>query len=412
MKFKVIICGLLLSASFILNATAAKPEKRDKDMDLSIRQLVDKYYPNGKFYFGASSIQEYYKNPNKKSGQFFNEFSYNTPANSFKQSGVYPQPNAKWNADEYSYFIQKAREFKQVIRCHGPISPQCSRWAMADNRTPEELNEVLEYYMTKLSKDLEANKDVVKWMDVVNEVFAGSIQKGTGYDGKETENVITYQADDWFGPKKGDQEWQNPWTQLGFEHVVFNGQTLEIPNYVLKAFKIANANAPGVKLIWNDHGKTTNPKIFEKLKVLVMYLRSIGLRIDGIGWQAHVFMGWETNPENVKNLENVIDWCYQNKLEFHITELDVTLKLPKDTDISIAEYMTKTRQEQAETFAALTETILKKVGKGANSINLWTMYDRNHGEMYFAGLFDIDGNPNPAYYSVKNMLIKYGGMSK
>ncbi len=377
-------------------------------MDLSIRELINKYYPNGKFYFGASSMKQYFNNPDEKAIRYFDEFSFNTPENAFKQIVVYPQHNAKWNASEYNYFIEKARENKQIIRCHGPISPQCSRWAMADNRTPEELDVLMNYYLTKLSTELEANKDVVKWMDVVNEVFSGSLQKGTGYDGKETENVINYQADDWFGPKKGDKEWQNPWTILGFEQVRFEGQTLEIPKYVLKAFQIANQHAPGIKLIWNDHGKTTNPKIFDKLKLLVMYLRSIGLRVDGIGWQAHVFMGWEKNPENIKNLENVIDWCYQNKFEFHITELDVTVKLPKNSDISATDYLSNTRQEQAETFGALTDVILKKVGKGANSINVWTMYDHTNEDMIFAGLFDKNGIPNPSYYRVKEMLIKHG----
>lgn len=410
MKFKVLVYSILLVFGFNANTICAA--KKDKELKLSIRQLTDKYYPNGEFNFGASSMQQYFKKPDEKAARYFNEFSYNTPENSFKQSGVYPEPNAKWNADEYRYFIEKAREHKQLIRCHGPISPQCSRWAMADNRTPEELEVVLNHYLTTLSKDLEANKDVVKWMDVVNEVFSGSPQKGIGYQGKETEDIIKYQADDWFGPKKGDKDWQNPWTIMGFEHVTFQGKELEIPKYVLEAFKIANKNAPSVKLIWNDHGKTTNLKIFEKLKTTILYLRSIGLRVDGIGWQAHVNLGWEKDPENITNLESVIDWCYQNKLEFHITELDVTLKLPKGSALTIPEYIKNTRTEQSETFGALTETMLKKVGKGANSMNVWTMYDHIHGDMIFAGLFDKDGVPNPAYNRVKEMLIKYGQLNK
>jgi len=400
-----------ISLLLLFTNVSAKPKKNYKDIDLPIREIMDKYYADGQFYFGASSMQKYWKNPDKLATRFFKEFSYNTPENSFKISTVFAKDGAgadRYRSEEYHYFIEQARKHKQIIRAHGPISPQTNNWSKEDNRTPEELDGLLTRFMTNLSKDLEKNKDVVKWMDVVNESFTGSNQKGIGYNKTETEDIVLYKTYDWFGPRQGVKKWENPWTAMGFDTVQIDGQTLDMPKHIVKAFSIANKYAPGVKLIWNDHGKVINPKLYDKLKLSVKYMRSIGLRVDGIGWQAHVDMGWENDPENIKNLENVIDWCYANKLEFHITELDVTISNKPD-----AEGLVKTRNEQADTFVAVLETMLKKVGKGAAGLNVWTMYDHNSATgTQFAGLFDKDGKENLAYFKVKELLIKYGNKKK
>lgn len=413
MNIRRLIAIFFIFTSYVsfLSNLHARSNKDNKDIDLPIREIIAKYYTN--FYVGASSKQSYWKNPDKKSKDYYNEFSYNTPENSFKISTVYYKDGLgddKYKSEEYLYFIEQARIHKQVIRAHGPISPQTNKWSKEDYRTPAELNGLLTRYTTNLYNDLEANKDVVKWVDVVNECFAGGNQKGIGYDGKGTEDTVLYRAYDWFGPRKGNSQWENPWTILGFDTVNFNNQPLIIPKYIVKAFQNATKYAPDIKHIWNDHGKVINPMMYEKLEQSVLYLRSLGLKVDGIGWQAHVEMGWEKNPENIKNLENVIDWCYQNKLEFHITELDVTVATNRGKQNYDYEKLTNTREEQANTFAAIFETMLKKVGKGATAINMWTMNDHTNGGITFSGLFDKEGKPNPSYYKVKELLIKYGKM--
>jgi endo-1,4-beta-xylanase len=406
--------AIALAAVFLLHPLLqAKPAESRGDMELSIRQLIAKYYTS--FNVGASSSQEYMKTPDARAERFFNEFSYNTPENSFKISTIYNKDGKegdKYKPDEYRYFIEQARKYKQVIRAHGPISPQTNKWSKEDNRTPAELDGLLTIHLTKLCKELEENKDVVISMDVVNECFAGSNLKGIGYDGSETDDKIVYHSYDWFGPRKGDLQWENPWTILGFATVKINGQELIIPEYIVKAFTIATKNAPGIKLIWNDHGKVIDPKLYEKLGLCVLYLRSIGLRVDGIGWQGHVDIGWEKDPANIKNMENVIDWCHQNKLEFHVTELDVTVATKRGTEFFDTAKLASTRQGQSETFAAVLETLLKKVGMGAASLNFWTMYDHCNKGVTFAGLFDKGGNPNPSYTRVKELLIEYGKTEK
>ncbi len=400
-----------------INLMAAKPEKVNDDyaddMKLPIREIMDKYYSVDEFVFGACSRTGYVDAPKSKlTKRWLEEFSYNTPENDFKQTSVYPTPDSEWNNSYYMRYIELARENGQVIRAHGPISPQCSPWVRDDSRTAEELEEMMTTYMTRLSKDLQANNDVVKWMDVVNETFAGSDLYGIAYDRSHSSDDFLYRAYDWFGPRYGTEIWENPWPYMGFECPIIDGEPFPIPMYIKRAFEIAQQYAPDVKKIYNDHGRVINPVSYERLKKTVLYLRSEGLIVDGIGWQAHVSPGWEKDPQNVQNLVDVIEWCYANDLEFHITELDIRIESPVVT-VDLQKYLELTREAQADTMAAVVEVMLQHLGKGARGINCWTMADRANGDStIFAIMFDAEGNPTPAYYKVKELLIKYGRENK
>lgn len=406
MKGLFVIC--IVVATAVLNTSCSKlmvKPNSDKTVELSIRQIMDKQYPNGRFYVGCSSKKQYYTAPDTNARNYFNEFSFNTPENSFKQAVVFQAPNASWEtgAMEYRHFIQKARETKQVIRAHSPISPQVSTWARDDSRTPQELEKNLTFFMTEMSKDLETNKDVVKWMDVVNETLNTSNTKGLNYDGTGKEDIIDHPLGSWMGPKKGNIAWENPWTIMGFDTVKVNAEPFIIPKYIIKSFELANKYAPNVKKIWNTHGKTVELVGFEKQKKAINYLRSKGIAVDGIGWQAHVKLGWEKEPNNIKDLETMIDWCFQNKLEFHVTELDV--QVTTGTDLN---KLLTTRAEQAETINAVVEVLLKKIDKGAVSVNFWTKYDRMADGGTIGCLFDTSEKPNIAYFKLKELLVNYG----
>jgi GH35 family endo-1,4-beta-xylanase len=364
------------------------------DKDLTIRQIIDKYYSKSNFYFGCISKASYTDPGNPDAAIYLKEFSYNTPENEFKQRVVYPEPNAEWHDEDYRKLIEMARQNKQVMRAHSPISPQCSKWAMEDNRTPEELKSVMIHYMTNISKEIEANSDVLKWMDVVNETVATSKMDDTTYH---------YKAGDWFGPLLGTERWQNPWLIIGQE----TKTQLKVPTYIQLAFEIANLNAPHIKLLYNHNGGMEQ-EAWDKVKETVLYLRNKGLRVDALGWQAHVPCGFEKVEGNMDKLNKLIDWCYQNKLEFHVTELDV--KMGKNIEPSV--YIEKAN-EIADTYGAITETLLKKIGKGAVGINCWSMKHRTRkNEGCFAGLFDDQLKPTLAYFRIKEKLLKYATGNK
>jgi len=66
-----------------------KNNKNIEDKDLTIRQIIEKYYSNSNFNFGCISKATYLKDGNPDVAFYLKEFSYNVPENEFKQSGVY-----------------------------------------------------------------------------------------------------------------------------------------------------------------------------------------------------------------------------------------------------------------------------------------------------------------------------------
>lgn len=383
----LILAAILIGQASICFADGNK-NKVPSDEDLTIRQIMEKYYTESNFYFGCISKAIYLNNDNPDVAFYLNEFSYNVPENEFKQSGVYPYPNSNWSDDKYLGLIELARQNKQMIRAHAPISPQCSRWAKADDRTPEELKNVMVHYMDNISKAIEANHDVIKWMDVVNE---------TVVNGNISDAEYQYKTGDWFGPLTGDERWQNPWTAIGYE----SDSQFKVPTYIKLAFEIANKNAPNIKLLYNQHGGMEEAA-WDKIKKTVLYLRNKGLRVDAIGWQAHIPYGFEKVDGNMAKLNDLIEWCYENNLEFHVTEIDI--KMGKSVN---GINFTEKAKEVADTYGAITEAMVKKIGKGAVSINCWAMkHRRRDTEGSFAGLFDDELKPTPAYYRIKKILLE------
>lgn len=350
-----------------VSLTIIEPTPLEVPTGRSYREIVAEKYPDGNVFIGGTTqgpllgtISEDLLN---------REFSYITPANDFKQSYIHPEPD-KWQWELPDTWVQKAQDNGQVIRMHGPISPQCSKWAKEDSRTAEELLQNLEEYVTAQCQRYN-DYDNILWMDVVNE----TIDSNTG---------------EWFGPKPGTDKWENPWPKIGYDTT----DPLNPPLYIKRAFELANEHAPDIKQIINQHG-SMNEAAWDKVKALVMYLRENGLRVDGIGWQAHVNVGWENEDDNIQKLSDLIDWAHANDLEFHVTENNVFLRNGNEGKF----------EEQAATYRAIVETVLSKRNTGIVTWNAWILRDGigMNGE-YNPSIFNNDGSPKPAYYAVQSAL--------
>ncbi|MEL7146214.1 MAG: endo-1,4-beta-xylanase [Bacteroidota bacterium] len=102
-------------------------------------------------------------------------------------------------------------------------------------------------------------------------------------------------------------------------------------SYLSLAFKLAAEADPTAKLVYNDYN-LWKPEKREGVIQLVKKLQSEGIKIDGIGMQAHYSL---VGPE-VEEVENSIVAFAALGVEVMITELDVTA-LPNPWDLEGAE---------------------------------------------------------------------------
>lgn len=362
---------ILMSALCCQITFAADPSDIPTPRGQRLKNIVATRYPSGNLHIGGTTNWEKLA---RGSGIILDrEFAYVTPENDFKQTGVHPAPDV-WNWERTDAWVARCAERGQLLRMHAPIGPQCSKWAMADDRTAAELRQNLTEYMTAMCKRYDG-KPRVKWLDVVNETVTN---KG-----------------DWHGPREGTARWENPWTTIGFDETT----PLRVPLYITLAFEIANQHAPNIELVLNQHGSMEQP-MWDKIKATVHYLRQRGLRVDGIGWQAHINVGWEKEGDNLKHLGDLIDWAHANDLSFHITENNVWLKdQQKDYDA------------QAETFGAIVRTLVQKADTGVVTWNVWNISDGdswNKMKAFVGCILYDDFSPKPAYYAIQKALMEGG----
>ena len=342
----------------------------NKQSDVPFKEILR---PKNEFKFGATL--NYHELGSNKESLFLKDFNFLTPANSAKQSRVHPSPGL-WQWDRINEFIKFANENNLTLRIHGPVSPQASKWAKEDHRTANELEKVMTDFMIQSSKLYNEEKNI-KYMDVVNETV---LPNGN-----------------WFGPKKGTNLWENPWLKMGFDE---NGY----PNYIVKAFEIATQHAPNVKLVYNQNGGM-QPAMWKKIKNTITYLRSRGLRVDGIGWQGHLNLSRSTNDFIEKSekalieLSNLIDWAHANNLDFHVTELDYRV-----SDMS---NLKKELQIQAELYQKIVNVLQSKINSGTVTLNLWDMGERlKKPSIYFQSIYDRNLDPTPAYNIIKKAITR------
>jgi len=374
------------------------------DLNLPFRDIVKKYYNRGStnFYFGCTphnyiAIADYPKSIEITGIQ--REFSYITPDNTYKQTLLHPSPGvyaSAVNLEKAKNWGKFARDNGMVIRAHGPASPQCSEWASTTGRTSTELEQNLREFIDYLFEIINPMDDVVKWVDVINETISTGLVTDNQAPGNPKPQL--YPAGSWFGPLTSNTAFQNPWPIIGmlpadgFPDLIKIGG---VPKYIDIAFELATQKAsPNIKLLINQHGANFGGEIWKNMKSLVNYLRSRGYRVDAVGWQAHVNLGWTETQSNLDNLSSFIDWCHENDLEFHLTEVNINYT-------NEAQFLNEERQ--ANTFSKLIETVLKKRHTGIVGVNFWYYHDESSGTKVM--MWRPDGSPRPAVQRVKQMLL-------
>lgn len=356
--------------AFLSPATYPKSKPLTKMSSDGIKDLlVNNGYDTNQVYIGATLNHRQLNT--KVSKLFLEEFTYSTPENCAKQAQIHPKPGV-WDWRLIDDYLDFADKHNITLRIHGPISPQASHWAKADNRTKKELEENMVEYFTALCKRMN-DEPSVKWMDVVNE-------------------TITPEGN-WFEEKPGVTLWENPWEQIGRDEN-------DVPLYITTAFEIANKYATKKSLVFNQHGGM-EPKMWEKVKETILYLKKKGFRVDGLGWQAHLRSDkpLALDKEQLNYFSSLIDWAHQNGLDFHVTEIDYKIWDSNTSHTAL--------KEQADAYANVLKVLLSKRNQGVVTYNTWGMVDGlkgKHHDMY-RFIFDQNLNPKPAYFALRDAII-------
>lgn len=368
-KFLLVFFFISCSSGSVESTSAEKdpdPDPNSGKISDSFKKIMSDEYNIDTFKFGAT-LNFYQFNSNVEQ-LFLREFDYVVAENSFKQTIVHPEPD-KWNWERVDAFLDFANKNNLQMRVHGPIGPQSSTWAKTDSRTKEELIKNYEEFLTELCKKINDEKNV-KWMDVVNETI-----------NKEAKWTI----------EKTGTDYQNPWTQIGKNE---DG----IPLYIIKSFEIAKEHAPNVSLVFNQH-QGMEPVMWDKVKETILYLKNKGLRIDGLGWQAHLRDNviLSLNKEQFYYLMSLIDWAHENDLDFHITEIDYRMTGDPPTN---SEY-----ERQANGYANIVKALIAKRNNGIVTYNTWGVYDKNEASDHqYKYIYDSDLNPKKAVDLLKSTL--------
>ena len=355
--FTIILISSLVNGTF--SQIPQEPSGR------RLRVIMNDKYPHKNIIVGATTGSWAFET---NTGVIMDrEFNYVTPENDFKQSRIHRDNSSTWYWRDSDAWINHIVENEQILRIHGPIGPQCSKWAKDDKRTVAELEKNMTDFMKALCKRYNGKPGVV-YLDVVNE----TVIKGK-----------------WHKNKKG-YAWENPWYKIGLDT-----DKNKTPVYLKKAFEIANKYAPDMKFVFNHHEHPEITGSWNLIKETVIYLRNLGLRVDGIGWQAHVDAGWDT-PVNLDKLRELIEWAHSNQLEFHVTEASVYLKNGNSKE---------NLEMQAKTYSAILQMLVEKSSEGKVGWSTWHI-DDGHGwkKQMHPSLFDSDYNAKPAYYAIQKVL--------
>lgn len=188
-------------------------------------------------------------------------------------------------------------------------------------------------------------------------------------------------------------------------------------DFIPEAFRMAQEEFPGyVKLLYNDYNMEAPGKV-KAVIAMVQELRQKGIRIDGVGNQAH----WRLETPTIQEIEASLVAFKEAGIKVHYTELDVEV-LPRrasGAEVSAREQATpeynpypkglppeiqaKLAKRYADIFAvfvkhadAIERVTFWGVTDGDSWLNNWPVRGRTNHPL----LFDRDGKPKPAFDAV------------
>ena len=196
-------------------------------------------------------------------------------------------------------------------------------------------------------------------------------------------------------------------------------------DYIAKAFEFAHEADPEAELYYNDYNLWKPAKRDAAIR-LVQGLKAKGLRVDGIGEQAH----WGLDDPPLAAIDDALGAMRTAGLVPLITELDMDV-LPRDPDMWGADLSKKAKIRAATNVypdglpAAVQEKLARRYADvftlflkhGVGRVTFWGVTDATTwlhdfpipGRVNYPLLWDRDGREKPAFDAVAEVLRKHAG---
>lgn len=188
-------------------------------------------------------------------------------------------------------------------------------------------------------------------------------------------------------------------------------------DFIKQAFHSAEealkeAGAENVQLFYNDFS-LNNPYKREACVQLVEMLRAEGIRIDGVGMQAHYNLNtYKKDKEKfMREFEDSVERFTSLGLDVHITELDIQVYSSKSDALLFDSLPYNVEIEQAEMYGdifAVCRKYSRPQGEGygvVSSVTTWGVADDHTSQdsdahKEYPLLFGTDRLPKKAYYEI------------
>lgn len=142
-------------------------------------------------------------------------------------------------------------------------------------------------------------------------------------------------------------------------------------DYIFTAFRQAQEtveeNNLNIKLFYNDYNMNNQAKRSRAIQ-MIRNIRAQGIRVDGIGMQAHYNIHTYKESEFKKAIEDFI----AEGLEIHITELDVSVH--KDNNSRFETLSSELEEAQARVFKSIYK-ICREFSEHVTSVTTWGVAD-------------------------------------
>ena len=332
------------------------------------------------FYIGAalSGNQVKYKDPIVMA-LLKDQFNTITPENDLKWETVHPELN-KYSFEKADSFVALGLRNKMFIVGHCLIwHQQIPKWVFEDKSgNPVSRDTLLKRMHDHILTVVTRYKGKVNGWDVINEAL----------------------------DENGELR-HTRWLDIIGE------------DYIQKAFEFAHEADPEAELYYNDYNIEQPSKREGTIIKIIKPLKDKGIRIDGVGIQAH----WHLDTPSFQVVDSSISKFAAVGMKVMFTEMDINV-LPRPEKLSTAEVSDRfkltiesnpypvslpdsVQQQLADRYSGFFK-IFKKYRKSVTRVTFWGISDGQSwlnnwpigGRTNYPLLFDRNLKPKPAFYAI------------